>query len=100
MSILGVIVRAFPAAAREAQAALCRLPGLDIAAAVGGRFVVVIEDSVPGVRAAASAGMAVIGFCGGSHCPAGHGDMLRRNGATAAIADFRDLPPSVAALPL
>jgi nitrate reductase NapAB chaperone NapD len=45
MSILGVIVRAHPAAAEDAQAALSLLPGLDVAAAVGGRFVVVIEDS-------------------------------------------------------
>lgn len=60
--------------------------------------VVVIEDSVPGVRAAVSANMAVIGFCGGSHCPAGHGETLRRNGATTIIADFRDLPRAVEAL--
>jgi HAD superfamily hydrolase (TIGR01509 family) len=61
--------------------------------------VVVIEDSVPGVRAAASAAMAVIGFCGGSHCPAGHDQVLRRNGAITAIADYRDLLPSIKALP-
>jgi HAD superfamily hydrolase (TIGR01509 family) len=58
---------------------------------------VVIEDSVPGVRAAVAAKMAVIGFCGGSHCPAGHADILRRNGATAVLADFRDLPASISA---
>ena len=56
---------------------------------------VVIEDSVPGVRAAASANMAVIGFCGGSHCPAGHDRILRRNGAATVIADFRDLPATI-----
>ena len=60
--------------------------------------VIVIEDSVPGVRAAVSANMAVIGVCGGSHCPAGHGETLRRNGAATIIADFRDLPPAVEAL--
>jgi HAD superfamily hydrolase (TIGR01509 family) len=59
---------------------------------------VVVEDSVPGVRAAVLAGMAVIGFRGGSHCPAGHEDILRRNGATTVIADFRDLPRSIEAL--
>ena len=57
--------------------------------------VVVIEDSVPGVRAAVVGGMAVIGFCGGSHCPAGHDDILRRNGARAVLADFRDLPATL-----
>jgi HAD superfamily hydrolase (TIGR01509 family) len=56
---------------------------------------IVIEDSLPGVRAAVSAKMAVIGFCGGSHCPAGHNDILQRNGAITAIADFRDLPPAI-----
>jgi HAD superfamily hydrolase (TIGR01509 family) len=59
---------------------------------------VVIEDSIPGVRAAVSAGMDVIGFCGGSHCPAGHGEVLRRHGAALAIANYRDLPPAIAAL--
>jgi nitrate reductase NapAB chaperone NapD len=45
VSILGVIVRAQPAHADAVQCALRDLPGLDIAAADGGRFVVVIEDS-------------------------------------------------------
>jgi HAD superfamily hydrolase (TIGR01509 family) len=62
--------------------------------------VVVIEDSVPGVRGAVSANMAVIGFCGASHCTAGHDEILRRNGATAIIADFRDLSSSIEALPI
>src|SRR3954452_5003398 len=60
--------------------------------------VVVIEDSVPGVRAAVAANMDVIGFCGGSHCPAGHQDILRHNGATAILADFRGLPAALDAL--
>ena len=60
--------------------------------------VIVIEDSVPGVRAAVAAGMGVIGFCGGSHCPAGHDDILRRNGATATLADFRGLTAALDAL--
>lgn len=59
---------------------------------------IVVEDSVAGVRAAVSAGMAVIGFCGGSHCLAGHGEVLRRHGATASIADFRELAPAIDAL--
>lgn len=45
MSILGVIVRTQPAHADDVQRALRTLPGLDIAAAANGRFVVVIEDS-------------------------------------------------------
>ncbi|MGE3783759.1 MAG: HAD family hydrolase, partial [Alphaproteobacteria bacterium] len=57
---------------------------------------VVIEDSVPGIRAAVSASMPAIGFCGGSHCRAGHGDLLRSNGAAMTIADFRDLPEAIA----
>jgi HAD superfamily hydrolase (TIGR01509 family) len=60
--------------------------------------VVVVEDSVPGVRAAVAAEMSVIGFCGGSHCPPGHGETLGRNGAAPTIADFRDLLPALATL--
>src|SRR5258707_14108357 len=36
----------------------------------------VIEDSVPGVTGACAAGMAVLGFHGGSHCRPGHGRSL------------------------
>src|SRR3954449_6926936 len=36
--------------------------------------VIVIEVRVPGVHAAVAANMVVIGFCGGSHCAAGHRD--------------------------
>ena len=49
---------------------------------------VVIEDSVPGVRAAVSAGMAAIGFCGGSHCPPGHDEIC------GATAPWRSSPTS------
>jgi HAD superfamily hydrolase (TIGR01509 family) len=48
---------------------------------------VVIEDSVAGVRAAVAAGMPVIGFAGGSHCRAGHGEQLRKAGAAVVCAD-------------
>jgi HAD superfamily hydrolase (TIGR01509 family) len=41
----------------------------------------VIEDSVAGVTAARAAGMAVLGFTGGSHCLAGHDENLRTAGA-------------------
>lgn len=60
--------------------------------------VIVIEDSVPGIRAAVAANIAVIGFCGGSHCPPGYQDVLRGNGAAAVLTDFRDLPPAIEAL--
>ena len=60
--------------------------------------IVVVEDSVPGVRAAVAARMEVIGFCGGSHCPAGHDDTLRRNGARVTLTDFRDLPATIDAI--
>lgn len=55
----------------------------------------VIEDSVPGVTGARAAGMAVLGFHGGSHCPPGHGEKLRRAGAGLIFDDMRQLPDLV-----
>jgi beta-phosphoglucomutase-like phosphatase (HAD superfamily) len=52
---------------------------------------VVIEDRAAGVQAAVAAGMRVIGFTGGSHCRAGHGERLRAVGATALCGDIREL---------
>lgn len=52
----------------------------------------VIEDSLPGVTAARAAGMTVLGFHGGSHCRAGHGDALRDAGALMIFDDMRRLP--------
>jgi HAD superfamily hydrolase (TIGR01509 family) len=52
----------------------------------------VIEDSVPGVAGGRAAGMAVLGFHGGSHCRPGHGDGLRAAGAAATFDDMRQLP--------
>ncbi len=52
----------------------------------------VIEDSVAGVTGARAAGMTVLGFHGGSHCPPGHGGMLRAAGAVATFDDMRQLP--------
>ena len=52
----------------------------------------VIEDSVAGITAARAAGMAVLGFCGGSHCAPGHAEALRAAGATTTFADMRELP--------
>lgn len=45
MSILGVIVRARVEHAADVQAQLAALPGVDIAAHDGGRWVLVIEDA-------------------------------------------------------
>jgi HAD superfamily hydrolase (TIGR01509 family) len=56
----------------------------------------VIEDSLAGVAAAVAAGMPVLGFHGGSHCPPGHGDRLRAAGAVAVFDDMRQLPALIA----
>jgi HAD superfamily hydrolase (TIGR01509 family) len=53
---------------------------------------VVIEDSVPGITGARTAGMTVLGFHGGSHCRPGHADTLRAAGASAVFDDMRELP--------
>ena len=52
----------------------------------------VIEDSVPGVTGALAAGMAVLGFHGGSHCSGGHAELLRAAGAAVTFDDMRQLP--------
>lgn len=52
---------------------------------------VVVEDSVPGVTAGVAAGMRVVGFCGGGHCPAGHGERLAAAGAAALARDMAGL---------
>ena len=56
----------------------------------------VIEDSVPGVTGARAAGMAVLGFHGGSHCGGGHAQTLRNAGAMATFDDMRQLPGLIA----
>lgn len=56
----------------------------------------VIEDSVPGVSGAQAAGMAVLGFHGGSHCGDDHAELLRNAGALATFADMRQLPGLIA----
>lgn len=43
--------------------------------------ILVVEDSVAGVKAAVAAGMTAIGFTGGAHCPPDHGARLREAGA-------------------
>ncbi|MGY8665854.1 HAD family hydrolase [Bradyrhizobium sp. UFLA05-109] len=55
----------------------------------------VIEDSVPGVTGAYAAGMTVLGFHGGSHCPPGHADRLRAAGTRLTFDDMRQLPELV-----
>jgi HAD superfamily hydrolase (TIGR01509 family) len=55
------------------------------------RDCVVIEDSLPGVRAARAAGLRVFGFVGGSHCVPGHRERLLEAGAEATMERFADL---------
>jgi len=57
----------------------------------------VIEDSVNGVRAAVAAGMPVLGFTGGSHCPPDHAERLLAVGAGQVLTDMAALPPLIAA---
>jgi HAD superfamily hydrolase (TIGR01509 family) len=52
---------------------------------------IVVEDSAPGVEAAIAAGMPVVGFCGGSHCPGDHADRLLAAGCLQVFARMRDL---------
>jgi HAD superfamily hydrolase (TIGR01509 family) len=47
----------------------------------------VIEDSVPGIRAARAAGMTAIGFAGGGHCGPDHAARLREAGVDEVCAD-------------
>jgi HAD superfamily hydrolase (TIGR01509 family) len=54
---------------------------------------VVVEDSVPGVVAAAAAGMKVIGFVGASHCGPDDAARLAAHGATPVIDDMAKLLP-------
>jgi HAD superfamily hydrolase (TIGR01509 family) len=59
---------------------------------------IVVEDSPAGVSAAHAAGMAPIGFVGGSHAGPNLGAQLTRAGARAVIADMRALKSTVVAL--
>jgi beta-phosphoglucomutase-like phosphatase (HAD superfamily) len=52
----------------------------------------VVEDSIPGVRAAVAAGMRVLGYAGDPHADAG---ALAREGARL-IRDLRDVPRELA----
>jgi HAD superfamily hydrolase (TIGR01509 family) len=57
---------------------------------------IVIEDSVSGITGARAADMVVLGFHGGSHCRAGHAELLRAAGATAVFDDMLQLPVLIA----
>jgi HAD superfamily hydrolase (TIGR01509 family) len=48
---------------------------------------IVVEDSVPGIRAARAAGMTAVGLCAGSHCGQGHAEALREAGAHHVCRD-------------
>jgi len=45
-----------------------------------------------GVTGGCAAGMTVLGFHGGSHCMAGHAELLRAAGAAVTFGDMRQLP--------
>ncbi len=51
----------------------------------------VVEDSVAGVTAAQAAGMACVGFSGGSHCSDDQAERLRNAGAYTVLANLRQL---------
>ncbi len=51
----------------------------------------VIEDSISGATAALTAGMQVIGFCGGSHITKSHGDKLKQLGVHFLASDAHEL---------
>jgi HAD superfamily hydrolase (TIGR01509 family) len=59
---------------------------------------IVVEDSPAGVSAAHAAGMAPIGFIGGSHTNPSLGAQLIAAGARAVVADMRALKSTVVAL--
>ncbi len=56
---------------------------------------IVVEDSVPGIAAAAAAGMTPIGFVGGSTSAGLLANELVIAGARSVIADLRDLPTAI-----
>lgn len=59
---------------------------------------IVVEDSANGVLAGQAAGMKVIGFTGGGHCPPDQETILRDNGAQAVIDDFARLSATISRL--
>ena len=63
---------------------------------VAPRDIVVVEDSVPGVRAAVAAGMRAVGFVGGAHDWQGLNDALTDAGAETVVRRAVDLAPTIA----
>jgi len=59
---------------------------------------VVVEDSANGVIAGKAAGMKVIGFTGGGHCPADQEAILMASGAQVVIDDFERLGSAISGL--
>lgn len=66
--------------------------------AIEPRRCVVVEDSANGVAAGKAAGMQVIGFTGGDHCPPDHATILMSNGAEVVIDDFAKLGSTISRL--
>lgn len=62
------------------------------------RQVVVVEDSIPGIKAAVAAGMRTVGFIGGAHAWIGLGDALTEAGAETIVRRPADLAPTIEAL--
>ncbi|MGL5115456.1 MAG: HAD family hydrolase [Beijerinckiaceae bacterium] len=59
---------------------------------------IVVEDSIPGVRAAVRAGMRVIGFTGVAHAPDIMADRLLAEGVLAVAGGMAELPAVVGKL--
>ncbi len=56
---------------------------------------IVVEDSSNGVMAGQRAGMKVIGFTAGSHCPEDHGETLLADGADVIIDSYEQLSSEI-----
>ena len=59
---------------------------------------IVVEDSAPGIAAAAAAGMTPVGFVGGSPTPGKLASELLATGARTVVADMRALKSTIAEL--
>jgi HAD superfamily hydrolase (TIGR01509 family) len=56
---------------------------------------IVIEDSMPGIRAALAAGMGTVGFAGASHAAPDLARRLRAAGARTVVTSMSDLPATI-----